>query len=739
MTRPAPHGRIPRTHREPAADAVEIILLLLVLAGVAMGFADADRAPLHPFRALALAVVPAVVGGRSLARPSLAARRGTRAPLWLPALVALSAVGIQATGGLSGVVTPATFLVIGGGSLVAGHKRALPWAVLAAAAVLIPGWLGVATASPWVLQAGFTVGLLLCAIVPGNALLAERRAHDRTRGQLRALEDEAGGLRHETGEALPHLRGSSYSAQELDRDLRAIARELQEDMERACAVLVAATGATTVSVYRPGDERTGELMTVAAAGETGDLVPNVDCREGIFGAAFKAGTPVCLKEVHDRDPRLAHRIEANDVVAVLAIPLVDAERPFGVVVLDACDDQTLDDRARRVAGSIADFVARLIARAVDLTAVRGGMREKDAFYEACREVSRHVRIDAITDAVVRSAGEFVPMDACALALCDEAGERMRVVGAMGFDPAPPEAPFFVTPSEGLLAHAVRHRTAIERTDVLTSDRAPVLFGSAHGPTSDLQSLLVLPIVAPGGGDHPPLGALVTGRRAGADFEREDAERLQVLLHQVGAAISNGRLFAEHETRGVTDSMTGLPNHRRFQEVLAGKLAASQRTRLKTSLLLLDIDKFKSVNDTYGHPMGDEVIKRLARLLAEFGREGTDLAARYGGEEFVLVLEDTEAEGARVVAERIREAFKREVFVFSEGNRPVSFRCSVSIGIACFADDAANQQELIDRADQALYASKERGRDRATCWQDLRSSQPGATAPGPRTGPGARRP
>ena len=738
MSRPMPTVRIAKSHGEPPAT-VELVLLLLCAAGVAMGFADADRAPLHAFRAVGLVVVPAVVGLRSLLRPSLSARRGTRAPLWLPALTIGAAVAIQATGGLTGVATPAAFLAVGGGSLVAGHRRALPWAAVAIVAVLLPVWLGLAAVTPIASQIGFVLALLACAIVPGHALTAERGAHDRTRSQLRTLEDEAGGLRHETGQALPHMRGSSYSAQELDRDVRAIARELQEDMERACSVLVAATGVATASVYRPGDERSGGLISVAAAGETSDLVPSVDVREGIFGAAFKAGTPVCLKGSLERDPRLAHRIDATNVVAVLAIPMVDGERPFGVVVLDATDEATLDERARRVAGSIADFMARLVARAVDLTVVRGGMREKDAFYEACREVSRHVRIDAITGAVVRSAGEFVPMDACALALCDDAGEQMRVVGSTGFDPAPPEAPFFITPSEGLLAHSVRHRTAIKRNDAANSGRAPVLFGSANGPTADLASLLVLPIVAPGSANLGPLGALVVARRSGADFDREDAERLQVLLHQVGAAISNGRLFAEHETRGVTDSMTGLPNHRHFQDVLATKLASSQRTRLKTSLLLLDIDKFKLVNDTYGHPMGDEVIKRLASLMSEFGREGTDLAARYGGEEFCLVLEDTDAEGAKVVADRIREAFKREAFVYREGNRPVSFRCSVSIGIASFPKDAANKQELIDRADQALYSSKERGRDRATCWQDLRSSQPGAKSPRARTGPGAQQP
>jgi len=732
--RGSPHTARVRV-REPF-PAVEVTLLAMCALGVGLGFADPDRAPLHLARVAGLAAVPVLLAIRSFSAPSLSARRGRRAPLWVPSLAVATAVAIQATGGAGGLVTAAGFLAIGAGSLAAGQRRTLPWALALGLSVLVPSWLGIAAAAPISAQIVFGLGLLLCALVPGHALTTERGAHERTRNLLRAMEEEAGGLLHETTVG-PGQRGSSYGAAEHDRDLRAIARELQEDMERACAVLVSATGALAASVYRPSsDSFDDRLAAVAMAGETRHLLAEVGAREGIFGAAAKAGSPVFLKSVREQDPRIVHRVDASELGAVLALPLVDAERSWGVVVLDLVDADAIDAATRELAGNIADFVARLITRAVDLTAVKGGMREKDAFYEACREVSRHVRIDAITEAVVRSAGQFVHMDACAVALCDETGERMRVVAHAGFDPAPPDGAFFVTPSEGLLAQAVRHRTAIDRPNVLGADRPPVLFGSAGGPTFDLTSLLVLPIVAPGGGDHAPLGAMVAARRGAPAFDREDPERLQVLLHQVGAAISNGRLFAEHESRGVTDGMTGLPNHRRFQEVLSAKLASSGRTRLKMSLLLMDIDKFKNVNDTYGHPMGDEVIKRIARLLADTVREGTDLAARYGGEEFCLLLDDTDAEGARILADRIREAFKEEVFVFSDSGKPVSFRCTVSIGIATYPDNAKDKQQLVDLADQALYQSKEGGRDRVTCWRDVVASAPGSRAPVRTTRPGA---
>jgi diguanylate cyclase (GGDEF)-like protein len=162
-------------------------------------------------------------------------------------------------------------------------------------------------------------------------------------------------------------------------------------------------------------------------------------------------------------------------------------------------------------------------------------------------------------------------------------------------------------------------------------------------------------------------------------------------------------------------MTGLSNHGRFQDVLATKIAAADRTGLSLSLLLMDIDRFKNINDTYGHPAGDEVIRGLARVLESHGRHGTDLAARYGGEEFCLVLDDTDAEGAAVVADRLRQTFREEIFVYRDGTKPVTFHCTVSIGIACYPDDGGSQTELIENADRALYVSKESGRDRTTCF------------------------
>ncbi len=203
-------------------------------------------------------------------------------------------------------------------------------------------------------------------------------------------------------------------------------------------------------------------------------------------------------------------------------------------------------------------------------------------------------------------------------------------------------------------------------------------------------------------------------KAGAyDYLRKhdlDANTLARVLRNV---LERARL--ENEVRTVNarlrewairDGLTGLYNHRHFQELLRTEMARARRYGQPLGCLMLDIDHFKQVNDTYGHPLGDEVLKRLAATLTDVARE-VDIIARYGGEEFVVILPNTDREGACRLAERIREAVAARTVEF-EGE-PV--RTTVSIGVATHHDPGvSDERELIKRADNALYHAKRNGRD-----------------------------
>jgi diguanylate cyclase (GGDEF)-like protein len=203
----------------------------------------------------------------------------------------------------------------------------------------------------------------------------------------------------------------------------------------------------------------------------------------------------------------------------------------------------------------------------------------------------------------------------------------------------------------------------------------------------------------------PLGLITVGRR-GRPFADEDRELLRSLVGQASMAIDNTRLHEEARKLSVTDALTQLTNHGRFQEVLAAELERARRYHHPVGLILLDIDNFKQVNDTFGHPQGDLVLRRLADVLRQSTRDG-DTAARYGGEELAMVLPHTDLDGCFAIAERLRAAIEQMAIPLLDGSGQLQVTVSIGVG----ASDIGPKEPLIAATDAALYKAKRGGKNR----------------------------
>lgn len=195
---------------------------------------------------------------------------------------------------------------------------------------------------------------------------------------------------------------------------------------------------------------------------------------------------------------------------------------------------------------------------------------------------------------------------------------------------------------------------------------------------------------------------VINRMASAlQHERENLERA-VTERTRELQDANARL----ERLAVTDGLTGVFNHRRFQEQLQGELIRSERHKRPLGVLMVDVDFFKKVNDSMGHPAGDELLRRLAAVLSTDLRQ-TDMIARYGGEEFAVILPETTKSEAMQVAERMRQAVEERI----NTGTPWPTRVTVSIGVATFPEDGTTGEAVLTAADQAMYVAKRQGRNR----------------------------
>jgi len=395
-----------------------------------------------------------------------------------------------------------------------------------------------------------------------------------------------------------------------------------------------------------------------------------------------------------------YRGEAR-IGSLLAVPVWTADVVYGVLVADMLEIQALTGGAHELLESFAAMAADAILRARASLSREELGQEFKAVYVVSRDLAALTERDEVRRLLIRSARQLVPLEAAAVVMEDEAETRYVVEEAHGW----------AREFEG------REVAITERTWaawVLRSGEDPCLLDNVAGhqdrmpilvldeASSRAESLLAVPLKA----STRTLGALMLMGRRGA-FDAAASRVLGVLANQAAAALSTIQMKDRIKDLAMRDGLTGLYNRRAFDDELRRAFGREDRQHGRLALVLLDIDHFKKLNDTFGHPAGDAVLRHTARVVEQHLRRG-DQAARFGGEEFAIILPGTGEGGAVRLAERVREAVEKAQLVF-EGAR---LSVTVSLGAAVWPDDGKDQEALLTAADRALYAAKQAGRNRA---------------------------
>jgi two-component system cell cycle response regulator len=383
-----------------------------------------------------------------------------------------------------------------------------------------------------------------------------------------------------------------------------------------------------------------------------------------------------------------------------------------------------DKRSRfwaRSAGAAAyvgkDRVEDLIELLPTLTSSAGRTRSTATMPLGASRRSLHERISSILDAALFES--VLAGEVRALGSAGEHGKLFEGLSTLFSDvlsyrwlamaPARPLAPIFVHGH----ANDQERIEAQVRAALGAAEAQPVIFtGDARPALGDGPEARTVPLV---------LGRTPVGRLALAPtvrgLSREDQRLLSLVAAELGGPLQMAALYEDARRLATTDTLTGLLNRRAFLDAIERERARSDRHAFPLSLLLLDVDHFKRINDNRGHAAGDAVLQGVARVLVAVARK-SDFVARWGGEEFVVGLPQTSDAGARVAAERVRRAVAAELHAVPDGGEPV--QVTVSVGVAS-ATAPWSMDQLVNAADAAMYAAKVRGRDRIEVAADIDES------------------
>jgi diguanylate cyclase (GGDEF)-like protein len=390
------------------------------------------------------------------------------------------------------------------------------------------------------------------------------------------------------------------------------------------------------------------------------------------------------------------------------------DRVAGVLVVDSLEPDAFPTESREALSRFMPFFSQIIEK-VRIT-MDMDLRAKNfaALHEMSSVLSSSLEIADVLDQLAVRVRTVVPYDFCAFLVYEEKTGEAVITALRGYD-----SRFignrFPLEESAILSHMLNQwrdrRVCGVHHDPELGDRGREIgLFPMKELKQPLKSLFGRPLVA----RDKFAGAAFFGSTNANAFSDYHRSFMDTLLNQVSMVVDNSMLHRSIRDMARTDGLTGLLNHRTFMDKLAEEYKRIDREPRPFSILLMDIDKFKGVNDKYGHPVGDIAIKTVAKVLKETAR-GSDFTARYGGEEFAVGMVDTDSRGAGQMAERIRKILEKTLVtrVFDG-----ELRVTVSIGVSSLPEDTKNRADMVTLADNALYHAKRSGRNRVCLFRDI---------------------
>jgi two-component system, cell cycle response regulator len=493
------------------------------------------------------------------------------------------------------------------------------------------------------------------------------------------------------------LTGSVESS---ERGLETGALELAQSVDFVLTLLAASFELNGVAYYSAD---TRGRLTLRAACPQKNFKPRIESEEGPLAVAAARRESFALVG-NKVASRAAPYLEAEPVGALYCLPAQRGASLEGLLYVDRRAETPFDDEALAVFSRAVEFILRAAENERAFSRLERQAREQSKLYRAAEALGAARSEAEVIELGVEAARDVAAFDFAAVTLFHRKNGLHEICAVSGGSLEHLVGSTF-RQNAGLVSMVIANQHPLPYRGEYDSERQLVF--SRGQEVRGLPSLLVLPLLL----HERALGTLVLGSEQKGVFSEEVRPTLEVLARHMAVSLANARMVSRLEEQATTDGLTGLLNKRALIRAAERRIRAASRFGKPLSILVTDIDHFKKVNDTYGHDVGDVVIKGLSEVIHRAQRD-TDIAGRFGGEEFVVVCEQTDEPGAMNLAERIRHELEATTFQTELG--PLKVTCSV--GVATFPASGKDWEALFKATDEALYASKRAGRNRVTVFR-----------------------
>ena len=459
-----------------------------------------------------------------------------------------------------------------------------------------------------------------------------------------------------------------------------------------------------------------------------DIGQRLNFRTGYFGWVLKTNTPFTAENLRKGDKNLFYYKKELPVKSLFAMPIViereedrgnKSEELIGVLVVDSLEKDAFGQSEKHITCVISDRIGMILENFKLSQKVYMSYKELNAIYGFTKNLNSTQEIDYTFDHVLKTLDNFMEADFLGITLSNAEMNSSELKKTLNVDLKNSIETTIL--HQNTLIGLVNKNKKILYFDDISSSR---IYRSVFGKEIDfalgiklIKSIMVCPLVQASVDSSAYsdniLGCLVIGRKTNLPFNERERSLVSYICQETTNVIQNSINYLKIKELAIRDGLTGLYNRSHFQEMLSHSLDRSDRYSEQVTLIMIDVDNLKDINDSYGHKEGDWVLSCTSKTISRSIRK-TDIAARYGGDEFAIVLPNTDKENAIILTQKLQDNLRKAISPKDADAPDVTF----SFGVATYPNNASSKDLLIEKTDRALYDSKRKGRNRFTHYEDI---------------------